>query len=146
MHSALMPIAERPAPLSEVFDRLFGPPYAPSSGGGSAAVAFQGVAANVWETSDGYQVAFLVPGVDPASIQVTAVGDALTVAGEFTVETPEGGKAIWQEFGPAKFTRRIGLPAQIDAEKIEATYRDGILLLLVPKSEAARPTIITVKH
>ena len=77
---------------------------------------------------------------DEGVIEVT-----LTVEGELTVGTPEGASPLWQEFGPSQFRRQIGLPAEVDAEQIQAAYRNGILLLTVPKAEHARPRQIKVQ-
>ena len=129
--------------LREAVDRLFDSAFTPVFGGGATDDA--GVAANVWETSDGYQIALLVPGVSPETAEVTALGNTITVAGSLDVSQPEGGHAVWQEFGPTRFRRQITLPMAIDGEKIEAAYRNGVLLLTVPKADHAKPRSIKVQ-
>ena len=129
--------------LRDAFDRLFENAFTPIFGDGM--VGTWGVRANVWETNDGYQIALLLPGVDPQSVEITALGGTITVAGKFEVSQPEGGRVVWQEFGPAEFRRQIGLPMEVDSEKIEAAYRNGILLLTVPKAEHAKPRTIKVQ-
>jgi HSP20 family protein len=130
-------------PLRDAFDRLFESAFTPVYGNGEMGSAT--VATNVWETGDGYQVAMLIPGVSPDSVEVSALRNTITVAGKLEVGQPEGARAIWQEFGPSQFRRQIGLPADVDADKIEAAYRDGVLLLRVPKAEHAKPRQIKLQ-
>jgi len=130
-------------PLSEAFDRVFRTAVMPVGGsdGGTAST----VAANIWETSDAYQIALLAPGSRPEDIEITALGNTVTVAGSVELSQPEGAKSVWQEFGPSRFRRQIGLPAEVDSEHIEAAYRNGVLFLTVPKSEHAKPRQIKIE-
>jgi HSP20 family protein len=142
--AVMLPTIAGPAQmLSEMFDRVFGPVYSPFSGGGLTGP--QGVLANVYEAGDTYHAVFLIPGIDPQTLQVTALGDTITVAGARQVADPEGGKIVWQEFGSAEFSRQIGLPVEVDPAKIEATYTNGVLLVTAPKAEHARARQIQVK-
>jgi HSP20 family protein len=144
MTTALMPTAARPAQsVSELFDRVFGPVY--SAFNGFRTPTYQSVPANVYELGDTYQIALLIPGIDPQSIQVTALGNTITVAGEMQVSTPEGANAVWEEFCPSQFSRQIGLPVEVDAAKIEATCTNGVLLVTAPKADHAKPRQIQVK-
>ena len=133
----------RTLPLATAFDRLFESAFTPvmGSNGGTST----GVAANVWETGDSYQIALLAPGVDPEKIEITAHRNTITVSGSLEVGQPEGAKTIWQEFGPSQFRRQIGLPLDVNADAIEAAYRNGILLLTAPKAEHAKPHQIKVQ-
>ena len=58
---------------------------------------------------------------------------------------PEGSKAVWQEFGPAKFRRSLRLGAAVDPARVEAIYRNGLLLVTMPKAEHAKPRQIRVQ-
>jgi HSP20 family protein len=130
-------------PLSAAFDRLFQTAFTPVMGSNSETSS--GVAANIWETGDTYQIALVAPGVNPAEVDITALRNTITVSGSMEVGQPEGVKSVWQEFGPQQFRRQISLPAEVDSEHVEATYRNGILLLSVPKSEHAKPRQIKVQ-
>ena len=144
MTTALMPTAARPAQSpSELFDRVFGPVYSAFSGFGTP--RYQSAPANVYELGDAYQIAFLIPGIDPQSIQVTALGNSITVSGGMQLPTPEGATAVWEEFYPAQFSRQIGLPVEVDPAKIVAAYTNGVLLVTAPKAEHAKPRQIQVK-
>jgi HSP20 family protein len=130
-------------PLSAAFDRLFESAFTPATG--SSGGTSPGIAANVWETGDGYRVALLVPGIDPEHLEITALGNTITVSGSLEVGQPEGAKAVWQEFGPGQFRRQIGLPAEVNSDAIQAAYRNGILLLTAPKAEHAKARQIKVQ-
>ena len=130
-------------PLRDAFDRLFEGAFTPVYGEGAASSAT--IPTNIWETGEGYQVALLVPGVNPESVEVTALRNTITVSGNLEVHQPEGARAIWQEFGPSQFRRQIGLPADVDADKVQAAYRNGVLLLTVPKAEHAKPRQIKLQ-
>ena len=58
---------------------------------------------------------------------------------------PEGAKAVWQEFGPSKFRRSLRLGAAVDPARVEAIYRNGLLLVTMPKAEHAKPRQIQVQ-
>ena len=129
-------------PLREAFDRLFESAFTPI---GSDTGAYAGIKANIWETADAYQAALLVPGASPEHVEVTALGNTITVSGKLAAAQPEGAKVLWQEFGQSEFRRQIGLPAEVDSEHIEAAYQNGVLLLKLPKAEHAKPRQIKVQ-
>ena len=94
MTNALTRSTPRPAQsLSQFFDRVFGPTYSAVTGFGTQ--TYQGVPSNVYELGDPYQLSFLVPGIDPQSIQVTALRNAITVEGGMQLSTPEGATVVW---------------------------------------------------
>lgn len=129
--------------LRDAFDRLFENAFTPILAGGAGSPT-SGIATNVWETADGYQIAMMLPGVKPEQISLTTVGNTITVEGALELSLPDGARVVWQEFGPARFRRQIGLPADVDGDKIQAAYQHGILLLSVPKAEHAKPRTIKV--
>ncbi len=133
----------RMLPLSAAFDRLLESAFTPVMGSNGSTSS--NIAANVWETGDGYQIALLAPGVDPEQIEITALRNTITVSGTLEVGQPEGAKAVWQEFGPSQFRRQIGLPAEVNSDEVQAAYRNGIVLLTVPKAEHAKPRQIKVQ-
>ena len=129
--------------LREAMDRLFEQSFTPlvrERGDG-----FQHIPANLWEDNHNYYLYLLVPGVDPASVEITTLGGALTIAGEFAAPVAEGGKAIWQEWGTTKFRRQFQLPAGFDADRCQATYTNGVLSVTVPKPEQAKPKSIKIQ-
>jgi HSP20 family protein len=136
----------RPAtyPFGQVLDRLFEQTFAPFTAAGLAdggSTGFQSLPVNVWETEDGYHAALMAPGLDEQTVELTVHEDTLAIEGSLAVQAPSGAKAIWQEFspGPAKFRRSLRLGASVDASKVEAVYRNGFLVLTMPKAEYAKP-------
>ena len=134
-------------PLRQWVDRVFDDAFARegAAGSGDASAGFQSLPVNVWETSEGYQAALLAPGLDEQSINVTVHDDTLAIEGELKFSVPEGAKPIWQEFGPSKFRRSLRLGTAVDPARVEAMYRNGLLLVTMPKAEHAKPRQVQVQ-
>ena len=139
------PYTSMNAPLRQWVDRVFDDAFARESSSGAGSAGFQSLPVNVWETPEGYQAALLAPGLDEQSISVTVHDDTLVIEGELKFSVPEGAKAIWQEFGPSKFRRSLRLGAAVDPSRVEAIYRNGLLLITMPKAEHAKPRQIRVQ-
>jgi HSP20 family protein len=134
------------APLRQWVDRVFDEAFTrEGAAAGNGNAGFQSLPVNVWETPEGYQAALLAPGLDENSINVTVHDDTLVIEGELQFTVPEGAKPIWQEFGPSKFRRSLRLGAAVDAARVEAMYRNGMLLVTMPKAEHAKPRQIQVQ-
>ncbi len=134
--------------LSRAVDRLFDQAFTPlvtstDSDGGST--GFQTLPVNLWETPEAYHAALMAPGLDEKSINVTVHDDTLSIEGELQIQMPENAKVVWQEFGPSRFRRSLRLGAVVDAGKVDALYRNGLLLVTMPKAEHAKPRQIPVK-
>ncbi len=134
-------------PLRQWVDRVFDEAFSARDGGSTAgqSAGFQSLPVNVWETPEGYQAALLAPGLDEQSINVTVHEDTLAIEGELTFSVPDNSKPIWQEFGPSKFRRSLRLGAAVDAAHVEAMYKNGLLLVTMPKAEHAKPRQIQVQ-
>jgi len=88
---------------------------------------------DVYENNEGYTVRCEVPGLDPASIDITAVENTLSIVG--VKPTPTGlGMARLTESCAGRFERHISLPAPINEEKASAKYINGVLTVSLPKS------------
>lgn len=140
-----------PNNLSRVVDRLFDDAFAPFYGGrdggasGTGQTGYQSLPVTVWETNDAFHAALMAPGLDEQSINVTVHEDTLSIEGELKFQAPEGARLIWQEFGPAKFRRSLRLGASVDPTKVEAVYRNGLLLVTMSKAEQAKPRQVPVQ-
>jgi HSP20 family protein len=136
------------SPISQMVDRMFEQAFAPffsntATGGGSS--GFQTLPVNIWETGDAYHAALMAPGVDEQSINVTVHENTLVIEGELKFQAPEGAQPIWQEFGPTKFRRSLQLGAAVDPNAVQATYKNGVLFVTMPKAEHARPRQVQVQ-
>ena len=100
---------------------------------------------NLTEDKENYFVRAELPGVkgDALDIQVTA--NNLAISGERKIAEEEGARYHRKEREEGSFSRMIGLPGDINPDKVDAKLKNGILTVVVSKAEAAKPKQITVK-
>lgn len=129
-------------------DRIFesvGPGAGRAAGFLPGAGARQYPRVNIAEGDEGYLVEASAPGVDPESLEVTLKDNVLTLAGEKRV--PQGVKpeAFHRtERAGGRFVRSLELPEEIDGDKVKATYVDGVIQVVLPRSERAKPRRIEI--
>jgi HSP20 family protein len=98
------------------------------------------------ETDDSLVVTAPLPGVKPDDVNITITGNTLTIKGEFKQEQDhKKGNVHFQERRYGAFHRSITLPTDVNTNKIEATFEDGVLKLQIPKTEEAKPKQIEIK-
>jgi HSP20 family protein len=103
-------------------------------------------AMNVWANENGALVTAEVPGVRPEDIDVSVVGETLTLSGmRSPEEMNEDARYHRQERSYGKFTRSLQLPFAVDVNKIEATFKNGVLNVELPRAESDKPRKISVK-
>jgi HSP20 family protein len=101
---------------------------------------------NVHDDGQNFYVEALAPGVDPGNLEVTVVGNRLTLAGEKAALGEVASERIHRtERATGRFVRSIDLPAEVDANAVAAEYQHGLLKLTLPRAEAARPRRVEVK-
>ncbi|MCS7158683.1 MAG: Hsp20/alpha crystallin family protein [Blastocatellia bacterium] len=101
---------------------------------------------NIAETDDNYIITAELPGISKDDIKVTYENGILTIQGEKKQEKEEKGKT-WHRIEAVygAFERSFRLPSLIQADKISAEYKEGVLTLTLPKAEEAKPKQITIK-
>lgn len=101
---------------------------------------------NVTEDKDNFYVRAELPGVSAEDLDISVTGNALTVSGERKIPS-EGEKALYhrKEREGGTFSRIITLPRELDTAKVEARSADGVLTVILPKAEQAKPKQIQVK-
>ncbi|MGB0385164.1 MAG: Hsp20/alpha crystallin family protein [Ardenticatenaceae bacterium] len=99
--------------------------------------------ADAWENEDQIVIEMSLPGVKRENVDITFEKDTLTIHGK-TESLDESKNWILQEQRRGTFHRSFSLQVPIDVEKVEATYRDGLLILHLPKTQAAKPRKIAV--
>jgi HSP20 family protein len=119
--------------------------YRDAGRGGGAEAGVQSLPVTIWETEDAFHAAIMAPGLDENSINVVLQEDTLSIEGELKFQTPEGARMIWQEFGPTRFRRSLRFGTPVDRDRVEAIYRNGLLTLTIPKSEAAKPRQVRIQ-
>jgi HSP20 family protein len=103
-------------------------------------------ALNVWNSDQGLTITAEVPGVSPDDIEISVVGDSLTLSGmRKPEELNEGARYHRQERGYGKFSRVLRLPFAVSVEQIEANFKNGVLSIHMPRAEEDRPRKIAVK-
>ncbi len=103
-------------------------------------------AMNVWTNPEGAVVTAELPGVSPEDLDISVVGETLTVSGSRPAEElPEGARYHRQERGYGKFTRTFELPFPVESDKVEASFDKGVLYIALPRAEADKPRKISVK-
>jgi len=103
-------------------------------------------ALDVSETKDAVVVKAEVPGIDPKELKVSLEGDLLVISGEKRHEKEEKDERrhrIERAYGA--FTRSVRMPAAVDASKVTAAFKNGLVTITLPKTPAAKGTLIPVK-
>ena len=100
---------------------------------------------NVGTTPEAVEVLALTPGLEPHALQVTVDHGLLMIAGERpATEAGEGGHVHAKERFEGAFKRVVSLPEDVDAQKVEARCKDGLLHIRVPRQASAQPRRIDV--
>jgi HSP20 family protein len=103
-------------------------------------------ASDVYETKKDVVVTMELPAIDPKEVSILIVEDRLTVKGEKKKEVEARDEDFYRcERTYGSFQKTIQLPAEVVGDKAKATYRDGVLKIVVPKSEKAIPKEIRVE-
>jgi len=101
-------------------------------------------ALDLYQNNDNVVAVLELPGMRKEDIDISLHDGMLTIAGERQISSGEGESAERTERFSGKFRRSISLPTRIDAGKVNATYKDGILTVTLPKAEEAKPKKVEV--
>ena len=124
--------------LDRVFQNPRGLDLGPSGHGVFPAV-------NVFADNDGYVVRMEVPGVAPEQLNIETQGRTLTVSGARDDSAPAEGSFHRRERDRGQFSRSLQLPADLDVTRADASCKNGLLTIRVPKREEAKPRQISIK-
>jgi HSP20 family protein len=131
--------------MNRVFDRSADYDYARSGGSDEQPNAQPAtLPLDVWATDEAFQVNAYVPGVNPEDVEITFEGDELAIRGKLPAQ-PEAAEFVKRELYHGSFARRLTFNVPIDADRIEASFHNGLLTLTVPKAEAVRPKQIKIQ-
>jgi HSP20 family protein len=128
------------------FRRIFDEPFDSLLRGGVMTTGEWKPLMDVVETKDGITLKVEVPGVKQEDINISLEDSTLTVKGERKHEsevTEDGYTRVERSYGT--FQRSVVLPQTVDANRVKATYKDGVLEIRLPKKEEARPKAIKVE-
>jgi HSP20 family protein len=142
--SVMWPSLNRWANLRDDLDTLLELPFL--TGGSRQAQLFSGwtPALDLYQNNDNVVAIVELPGMRKEEIEISLHDGMLTIGGERKEQTGQGDSATRTERFTGKFRRSITLPTRVDANKVNATYKDGILTITLPKAEEAKPKQIQV--
>ena len=137
------PFRDIQSEMNRLFDRFLG--RLPATASGTDRQTWVPVV-DMYETSDDLIVNFELPGVPEKEISLSITGDLLTVKGEreFNRQLSDDDNYLHVERVYGKFERSIRLPMPVQADRVSATYRDGVLEVRLPKTEEGRPKEIKI--
>lgn len=139
------PSFERLSILRDEIDRLFDSPAA-TLARTSQFLNGWAPAIDLYEDKDNFIVKAEIPGVTKEDIEVSLHEGALSISGERKGEEKHQGSGVYRaERFLGRFQRTVNLPKAVDAEKVKATYNDGVLTITLPKTEEAKPKQIEIK-
>jgi HSP20 family protein len=132
----IMTMLMRFDPLRE-FDRVFEQAWSQSR---QAAIPM-----DAYRHGDSFVINFDLPGVDPSSIDLTVERNSMTVSAERHWQPVEGDQVIASERRQGSFSRQLLLGDGLDADRIHATYENGVLTVTIPVAASAQPRKIEVQ-
>lgn len=134
-----LPFVSLQREMNRLFDNFFGglslSPWAPLEQGSAESFTPR---INVSENDKEIKISAELPGMDENDIDVSLTRDTLTIRGEKKEEKEDKGKDYYRmERSYGSFTRSIPLPVEVNTDKVEATFKKGILHITLPKTETA---------
>lgn len=126
--------------LQREMNRLFD---APSSGRLLSPPSYPAI--NVWINDNGQIISAEMPGVSADDINIDVTGDALSISGVRKSEArPDDAVYHRRERSFGSFSRTVQLPFMVDTNKVEAQFKDGVLLVTLPRAEADKPKKVAI--
>jgi HSP20 family protein len=128
---------QQTTPLRDMMNRLVEQSVVPGFGGDSSA-ATQPM--DIYTEGDNYVIELALPGFDPDAVEVSCEGNELTIRGEQPTESKQQHRRyLLREQRAGGFERTITLPPEVAVDKAQAHYEHGLLRLVFPKAEHAKP-------
>jgi len=147
-----MSMMRRPSPFGELLslrqamDRLFEESFVrPRGSSGVGESSEYAIPLDIYTTGDALVLEAALPGVKPEDVEITVLGDTLTISGSsHSEERTEQGGYLYQEVRRGSFSRTVSLPADLKTDAAQASFDNGMLRLSIPKAEEARPRQIRI--
>jgi HSP20 family protein len=99
---------------------------------------------NVFEQGEDFAVVAELPGVKKEDLDIQVKGATVRIRGRKAIDYGENVSVHRRERAAGEFDRVVTLPAQIDASKVKADYRDGVLTLRLPRAESEKPRSVAI--
>ena len=137
--STFAPLAGLQNEMNRIFEAFFEDlPAARSYAAGYPAL-------NTWQEGDAAYVEAELPGLSMDDVEVLVSGNEVTINGERKIHAGEGATWHRRERSQGRFSRTLALPWEIDADKVEARLRDGVLTVALPRCESCKPKKVKVQ-
>jgi HSP20 family protein len=129
-------------PLREMVNRLFEQSVVPGLGSGTT-----GQPMDISTEGDNYVIELALPGCPPEAVDVSSEGNELTIRGELPTEPPEqpNRRYLLRERTAGRFERTVTLPPEVAVDQAQAHYEHGLMRLVFPKAEHAKPRRISLR-
>ena len=102
---------------------------------------------NITQDDDNFYLRAEIPGIKPAELSISALRNRVSISGKREIPREHDRVSYHRKERPeGAFNRAVTLPTEVDAERVEARYTDGILTLTLPKAEQAKPRQIAVRN
>ena len=132
--------------LRQAMDKLFEESVIHPSSSFSFAVGGGNIPVDGYQTADAVMVKAAIPGVKPEEVDISITGDQLTIKAEKKEEKEVKGKDyLRKENYYGMVTRSVTLPVEVNTDKAEASFDNGVLNLKLPKAETAKPKTIKIQ-
>lgn len=102
-------------------------------------------AVDIYENAQGITVQADMPGVSKDGLNIQADRNSLVIEGNAVIDVPAAMEAIHAEVQATRYRRSFALSAELDAERIEATLKDGVLTLQIPKRAEFQPRKVEIR-
>ena len=130
--------------MNDLFSNFWG-----TSGNGNGLFALKGVMApalDVSEKDNSFEIHMDIPGIESKDVDVQVLGNTVTISGSRKEEKEEQGKTFHRiERSSGSFSRTVTLPCEVNEKEVAAEYTDGVLSVILPKSENAKPKKVAIK-
>jgi HSP20 family protein len=101
---------------------------------------------NITQDDENFYLRAEIPGIKPAELSISALRNRVSISGKREIPREHERVSYHRKERPeGAFNRAVTLPTEVDAERVDARYADGILTLKLPKAEQAKPRQISVK-
>jgi HSP20 family molecular chaperone IbpA len=100
---------------------------------------------NIFEDVEGITLEVDMPGVAKEGLAIQADQNTLLIEGDIKLDTPQGIEALYADVRATRFSRSFTLSSELDVEKVDASLKDGVLGLRIPKRAEVRPRKIEVR-
>ena len=138
------------SPLDQLFDEAFfgGPVRSAWSRGGLTGPSVQPMPLDVYATPDHAVILAAVPGMQPDSLEITVHQNTVTLTGtvQDVAQSDDAKQATWylHELWSGTYQRSVTLPFELDANQAQASFESGIVRIVLPKAEQAKPKKIQI--